>query len=94
MNIVNGDQVFLLLLLQKKKSIAMVNLSFNMEILLTLSQVDFSDVVDPMYIQCVSFHTACNVHPLDTSIHLLWSHYGVQGVVGWSFLYFQPQRNS
>lgn len=44
--------------------------------------IDYSSIVDPEYTECVSLHTACNEHARDPRVHLMWSRYGIQEVVG------------
>lgn len=87
-NVVAGDQGFVLMLLQK--SIRKVSDSMQVKIMLTLSQfgqkmddiIDYSGIVDVQYIKCVSLHTACNIHAKDPRVHLMWSRYGIEEVVG------------
>ncbi|XDV26304.1 hypothetical protein PO909_030054 [Leuciscus waleckii] len=87
-NVLDGDQGFAFMLLQR--SISEVTKGLNIDVMLTLSMfgqksedmIDYSGFVDTNYIVSVSLHTACNIHAKDPRIHLMWSRYGVQEVVG------------
>jgi len=92
-NVLDGDQGFVFMLLQR--SISEVTKWLNIDIMLTLSMfgqksediIDYSEFMDTNYI--VSIFEYRIIHAKDQRIHLMWSRYGVQKVVGNRVVCFQ-----
>ncbi|CAM4549396.1 unnamed protein product [Leuciscus chuanchicus] len=89
MNVLAGDQRFLLDLFMS--SVKDVNVDVDMGIYLTLTKFRLRDrgwfdlrrLVDTRRVADISYHVAVNIHPSsDGTVNLLWSHCGLQEVVG------------
>lgn len=88
MNVLHSDQKFVLEVFNQ--ALSFVNNDVDMHILMSLSKFGQKDdrefnlgaLVDPDGVMNVSYHAACNVCPVDPSIDLFWSRFGLQEVVG------------
>ncbi|KAK2905493.1 hypothetical protein Q8A67_007292 [Cirrhinus molitorella] len=88
LNILPQDQNFILQLFQQ--SVLHVNSDVDMKILTSLSkfgqkaegELNIRSVVDPAGVRDISYHAGCPISPVDPTVDVFWSRFGVQEVVG------------